>query len=87
MPNRHRFFGDHTIIQLFLLLLCSSAMVNGQESGEPRLVPCEYSWDGIHLEMRYQGHVILKVELENPGSLDAFNTLSSDNDGKVDQVL
>jgi hypothetical protein len=87
MPNRHRFFGDYTIIQLFLLLLCFSAMVNGQESGAPRLVPCEYSWDGIHLEMRYQGHAILKVQLENPGSLDAFNTLSSNNDGKVDQVL
>jgi alpha-galactosidase len=78
------------VVRFTLLVLispCLVPMTYGQSSEEPRLIPAEYTWDGIHLELRYGGQILLRGSLENPDALQGFNTVASNDRGKIDQVL
>jgi alpha-galactosidase len=65
----------------------SSQPADTRVSGSPQLTPAEYTWDGTRIEIRFGGHTVLRARLENPGALEDFISLVSNEDGKVDQVF
>ncbi len=78
--------------RLLLAILLTAVFVfllraDAQESRAPRLVPAECAWDGVHLELRYNGRILFRAKLDNPAALEGFSSVVSDEDGKIDQVF
>ena len=75
---------------IVLLLTGASGFSQPSGAGEtrtPGLTPAEYTWDHTRIEIRYNGRTILRAKLENPGTLENFNTIVSTENGRVEQVF